>query len=87
MIKEDYISADQAREDLGDDGYFTLCKWMREKGINNMTQVGENRYVNEIFITKRQLNQFVNEQVHDFRGDRTLTNLYGQTREHLSRKK
>ncbi len=85
MVKEDYISTNKAREELGED-YFVLKRWMREKGIDNLTQVGD-KYVNEIFITKRQLNQFVSEQIRDFKGDRTLTNLYGQSREFLSRGK
>ncbi len=85
MVKEDYISTGKAREELGED-YFILKRWMREKGIDNLTQVGD-KYVNEIFITKRQLNQFVREQNPHYSGDTSIANLYGQTREFLSRKK
>lgn len=79
----EYISTKQARQDLGDKGFYLFCAWLRDKGYINLTQTGEASYKHEIFATKEQLNQFLKEQGRDLKGDVPVANLYGQTREFL----
>ena len=87
MASGEYITVEQARRDLGEQGFYALNRWLREKGFKNFTQVSKDSYKHEIFATKDQLHQFISEQIRDFKGPSSLTNLYGQTREYLSREK
>lgn len=83
VTKTEYITVEQARKQLSDEEFSAFNRWLREKGIINLSEVGENKYRHEIFATKDQLNQFVREQIRDFKGSNSLTHLYGQTREYL----
>jgi hypothetical protein len=83
----EYITVEQARRDLGDKAFFAFCRWLREKGFANLEKVEEGKYKHEVFATYDQLSRFVAEQVGAFRGSPTTSNLYGQTREFLSRSK
>lgn len=79
------ISIKQAKEDLGEDLFFKFLRWLRTKGYMNFTKVAENKYVQEIFTTKEQLKEFMddNDVVRNDGGNQPITVLWGQTREHL----
>lgn len=66
------IKAKRARAELGDSAYFTLHKWLRDKGYMNDP---------EIFITKEQMKEFNTEQLKEFKPSEDTENLWGQTRE------
>lgn len=84
-MAQDYITVEQARKDLGEDGFYALNRWLRDKGFRNYTQTGEASYKHEIFITKDQLRQFVNETFRGDQGDSSTTHLYGQIKEYIKR--
>lgn len=86
-MAQEYITVEQARKDLGEVGFYALHRWLRDKGFRNYTQTGEASFKHEIFATKDQLHQFITEQYRGFKGNLSLTNIYGQTREYLSRYK
>lgn len=70
---EEYISVKKAKEELGDAAYFAFHKWLVEKGFRNL---------DEKFVTKDQLQQFVKDTSGTFRGPSSTGNLWGQTREY-----
>lgn len=85
MTSNEYITVEQAERDLGQEGCFVFYRWLRKKGYNNMSQIGEAKYKHEIFATKDQLRQFIAETMGSFKGHDSTVNLYGQTREFLSK--
>ena len=86
-MTQQYITVEQARQDLGDKDFHKFLKWLREKGFDNLTQVGEASFKHEIFATKDQLNMFLREKVGASNGNAPIVKLYGQTREFLSKRK
>ena len=70
---EEFITVKQAKEELGDQAYFAFHKWLTEKGYRNL---------DEKYVTKSQLNEFVKEIAGTFRGVSDTNNLWGQTREY-----
>lgn len=87
MGKNDYITTSQAKKELGENEYYVFCRWLREKGYNNLTESRPGHYKHEIFATHSQLNEFVTEQIRDFKGSDSTNTLWGQSRELLSEKK
>ena len=78
----DYIDVDKARRELGEEGFYAVARWLRNKGYQNFTQEGENRLVHKIFITKDQLQEFISDQIKDFKGtNKQIEVLWGQTKE------
>jgi predicted AlkP superfamily phosphohydrolase/phosphomutase len=70
---EEYISVKTAKEQLGEPAYFAFHQWLVEKGFRNL---------NEKFVTKDQLQQFIKDTAGTFRGPPTTGSLWGQTREY-----
>ena len=83
QTEQEFISAKIAKKVLGDEAYFAFCAWLRTRGYDNLTQIGESHFKHEIFATKDQLNQFLSEQGADYKRSGSITQLFGQTRELL----
>ena len=81
-MPNEYISTKKAREELGDVPFFAFCRWLREKGYQNLTHFGEGHYKHEILATKDQLHHFANETIGGNHGLLSLTALWRQTRDH-----
>lgn len=86
---KNHIDLETARAELGEEQYQKLYSWLRDHGHLNFEQVGESNWKrSEIFITRDQMSEFIGEQLKDWRGtDNTTDELWGQTRETLSKKK
>lgn len=72
VMAKDYITAKEARAELGDEAYFTLHRWLVEKGYRNL---------NDIFVTKDQMQEFIRETAGAAKGSGSTVALWGQTRE------
>ena len=87
-MSQEYITVSAAKKELGEEMFFAFHSWLRKKGYTNLTQVEDTKYRHEIFATKKQLHEFINEQIGGFRGrNLSTTHLFGQTRELLSARK
>ena len=86
-MASEYITVDQARKDLGEKDFYAFHRWLKDKGFDNLTQVGEASFKHEIFATKDQLNMYLREKVGVYNGNAPVGKLFGQTREFLSRSK
>lgn len=72
MDKDEYISPEQARRELGDESYFAFHRWLAERGFRNL---------GKIYVTKAQLQEFIKETAQSFRGTDSTNALWGDTRE------
>ncbi len=72
--KDEFITVSEAKEKLDDKAYFAFHKWLVLKGYRNL---------NDKYVTRDQLQEFIKENNLSVRGDLSIGALFGQTREYL----
>lgn len=84
MDQAEYITESQAKEELGNEAYKIVYRWLLDKGYLNFDTTDDVHYKrSDRFITRAQLKEFVAEQLQELKGGSTMGEMWGQTKEKL----